>query len=155
MTYQVNEEYRERVPTATVRVRTTMERIPDDLGRIYQQVFSCLNESGAAPGGAPFARYHEMTETDIDMEAGVPVSPDVTGNEDVSASELPGGPVAVVWYEGPYGEEMGAAYAAIEQWMSEHQRTPAGGPWEVYWTDPDETSPEDYRTEIIWPLREA
>lgn len=156
MTYQVTEEERERVPAITVRVRTTMARIPEDLGSIYQQVFLYLQQTGTTPAAPPFARYHEMTDVDIDMEAGISISTEAPGNEQVRASELPAGPVASVWYIGPYGEGMAAAYNAIEQWMAENQRTPAGAPWEVYWTDPEEEpDPEKYRTEIVWPLNTA
>jgi effector-binding domain-containing protein len=155
MSYQISEEHREKVPTVSVRVKTTVEKIPDELGRIYHQVFSYLQEIGTNPAGAPFAWYHEMTEDSIDMEAGVAVGAPVSGNEEVNPSELPGGMVAVVWYTGPYGDAMVEAYRAIEQWMNDNNRIPTGGPWEVYWTDPAETPPEEYRTEIVWPMAET
>jgi effector-binding domain-containing protein len=155
MSYQVSEEQRERLPAITVRVSTTMEQIPDELGRIFPQVFSYIQESGAAPVGAPFARYHDMTEEGIDIEVGIPTSDELPGNEHVSPSELPGGPAAVVMYVGPYGDAMAEAYSAIEAWMQENGRVPAGGPWENYLTDPGETPPEEYRTEIVWPVRSA
>ncbi len=151
----VTEKMNGEQPTVTVRVKTTMSTISDDIGRIYHQVFSYLQEAGVEPVGVPFAWYHEMTEDEIDMEAGVAVGNPLEGNDQVKPSRLPGGPVAVVWYTGPYGDEMVPAYTAIEEWIQENGYEPAGGPWEYYWTDPAETAPEDYRTEIVWPIRKA
>jgi effector-binding domain-containing protein len=151
--YQVMEESRAETPTITVRVKTTMSTISDDIGRIYHQIFSYLEKVGAQPAGPPFARYHEMTDQGIDMEAGVPLANPLPGNEEVSSSTLPGGTMTVVWYIGPYGESMGSAYGAIERWMHDNGYVPAGGPWENYVTDPEETAPEDYRTEIVWPVQ--
>lgn len=151
--YNVTEELRDELPTATVRVMTTMNSIPDDLGRIYHQVFRYLAGTDIRPTGAPFAWYHRMSEDEIDMEAGVPVDKPIDGDDQVKPSSLPGGSVAVVWYSGPYGDEMAPAYEAIEQWISNNGFESVDGPWEVYWTDPAETSPEDYRTEIVWPIR--
>jgi effector-binding domain-containing protein len=153
--YEVTEEIREEMPTITVRVTTTMNMISDDIGRIYHQIFAYLEDAGVQPAGAPFARYHKMSAEEIDMEAGVPLGNPLPGNDQVNPSILPGGPVAVVWYTGPYGEEMAGAYGAIEQWMNDNDRIPTGGPWEVYWTDPAETPSEEYRTEIIWPMTET
>jgi effector-binding domain-containing protein len=151
--YEVTEEMRDELPTGTVRVKTTLNTISDDIGRIYHQVFSYLDDAGAQPAGGPFAWYHDMSGDEIDMEAGVPVGAPMAGNEQVKPSTLPGGPVAVVWYTGPYGDQMVPAYEAIEQWMNNNGFETAGGPWEFYWTDPAETAPEDYRTEIVWPIR--
>lgn len=153
--YEVTEEVREESPTITIRVTTTMNSISEDIGRIYGQIYSYLEHAGAQPAGVPFARYHEMSEHEIDLEAGVPVEESMPGNDQVKPSTLPGGPVAVVWYTGPYGEGMGLAYEAISQWIDANSYEPVAGPWEVYWTDPNETAPEDYRTEIVWPIRKS
>lgn len=153
--YEVTEEVRQELPTITMRVKTTVNSVSEDLGRIYGQIFSYLQETGTQPAGVPFAWYHDMSENEIDLEAGVPVAQPMSGNDQVKPSTLPGGPVAVVWYIGPYGEGMGAAHETISQWMGPNGYEPGAGPWEVYWTDPEETLPEDYKTEIVWPIRKS
>jgi effector-binding domain-containing protein len=151
--YEVSKEERDERPTLTMRVGTSMDKISEDIGRIYQQVTGYLEEAGVEPVMPPFAWYHHMSEGTIDMEAGVGTTSEYPGNAHVKPSRLPGGSVAVVWYIGPYGPGMGQAYKAVEDWMAAEGYEPAAGPWENYWTDPEETAPEENRTEIVWPIR--
>jgi effector-binding domain-containing protein len=42
---------------------------------------------------------------------------------------------------------------ALEAWIAEQGRRPAGAPWEVYWSDPrEEPDSARWRTEIVWPI---
>jgi AraC family transcriptional regulator len=68
---------------------------------------------------------------------------------------LPGGLVATTIHAGSY-DGLHQAYAAIESWMNANGFKGAGDPWEAYITDPgDYPNPEDWRTEVFWPVRDA
>lgn len=76
----------------------------------------------------------------------------MAGEDRGSAGTLPGGEVAATWHAGPY-DTLAAAYGALEAWMEEQDRKPAGAPWEVYRTDPGETpDPAAWKTEVLWPI---
>jgi effector-binding domain-containing protein len=54
-------------------------------------------------------------------------------------------------HTGPY-EKLIGAHAAMQQWI-EAQGFVAQGSWESYVTDPvDYPDPDDWKTEIFWPL---
>ena len=54
-------------------------------------------------------------------------------------------------HRGPY-ERLPAAYEALAAGMKEEGIEPLAEPREVYLTNPEETSPEKYETEVLWPV---
>jgi effector-binding domain-containing protein len=136
----------------SIRVITTPAEIGQTLGQILGEVWTHLQGQGVQPAGPPFARYYAYRAGHVDMDAGLPVSSPVAGAGRISASELPGGKVAVAWHIGPY-ETLRETYAALESWVQEQKQEAAGAPWEVYWTDPgEEPDSSKWRTEVICPL---
>jgi hypothetical protein len=53
---------------------------------------------------------------------------------------------------GPY-HELSDTHEALIEWLADRGLVAAGGPWEVYWTDPGlERDPAKWRTEIFHPV---
>ncbi|MBM3939697.1 MAG: GyrI-like domain-containing protein, partial [SAR202 cluster bacterium] len=149
-TYDIKEEERPSTPTATVRVLATLDRIPQEMGRIFSEVYGYLASIGVAPVGAPFACYHSMSGRTVGMEVGTAVAKAVPEHGRGRAGQLPDGTVAVTWHIGPY-EALRNAYEAIEAWMKACGRAPGGPPCEFYFTDPrQEPDPSKWRTEVVW-----
>jgi effector-binding domain-containing protein len=95
-----------------------------------------------------------MGDGQFDVETGVPVAKTIDGNATVQPSELPGGTVATTVHIGPY-DGLGAAHEALQAWAREHDKTPAGGPWESYVTGPGrESDPSKYKTILYLPLED-
>jgi effector-binding domain-containing protein len=116
-------------------------------------VAEVLSRKGTSRAGPPFARYKRVGEAEFAVEAGFPVQASISGMDEVRASSLPGGTVAVTMHTGPH-DEMEAAYEAIYAWIDSQGGTPSGDPWEVGLTDPAEhPDPSDWQTEIVVPYR--
>jgi effector-binding domain-containing protein len=142
---------RKELPAATIRVKCKPEELQQQLAIILPEVMGYLNREGLTPAGVPFARYHSFA-TEIDLEAGIPVTTKIKGNERVKASSLPGGEVVAGMHIGPY-HELTRTHEALMKWMAEKKLEAAGGPWEIYWTDPGlERDPAKWRTEIVQPI---
>lgn len=144
-------------PVLSTRFKTSMGSIGEELGKAFEAVFAALDKTGTHPSGPPFAVYHDLEhkEDDIDVEAGVPVAAEVEGDGDVKGGTLPSGTFASTMHAGPY-EEIGAAYGAIMQWVSENGYRPAGPCREVYLVGPRQAEdPDRYRTEIVCPIEKA
>jgi AraC family transcriptional regulator len=150
--YDVKVERRDAQPAMVIRAASSIERIGEDLGRIFPAVFQHVTENGGEVTGPPFARYLSMDEGQIELEAGISVARHIAIRDDIEQSELPGGEMAVTWHVGPF-ETISSAYSTLEQWMEANGKSMAGAPWEVYWTDPgEEPDPANYRTEVVWPV---
>lgn len=106
--------------------------------------------------GAPFAIYYNepFKPDDIDVEMGLPIAGNATVDPSVRVHrrELPGGPVAFTFHQGPY-ETIGAAYTALYEWVKLHGHKTLGPPREIYLVGPGhDRNPSEYRTEIDIPI---
>ncbi|HKB17034.1 MAG TPA: GyrI-like domain-containing protein, partial [Planctomycetota bacterium] len=142
---------RKELPTASVRIRCKAEQVHEQLATILPEVMGYLQRERLTPLGAPFARYHAVG-AEVDLEAGIPVSGKVEGSGRIQASTLPGGEVVTGKHVGPY-RELSRTHEALAKWLEKAGRTAAGGPWEVYWTDPGlQRDPSKWQTEIVQPI---
>jgi effector-binding domain-containing protein len=138
--------------TAVVRQRISMQetnRIPGWIGETMEAV----QRAGQQPAGMPFVRMLSMDTDSMEVEVGWPVAAPFSGDGEVLAGSLPGGPAAVASYYGPY-EGIGPAYEEMQAWCKDQGRESSGPPWESYFTDPN-TEPDQskWRTDIHFPLR--
>jgi len=93
---------------------------------------------------------------EIRYDACLSVGPEVTPDEDgIEIKTIPGGEYAVTLHKGPF-EKLGETYAALcGEWAPQSGRIVSDkAGYEVYLTDPDQTPPEDLRTEIRLRLEE-
>jgi effector-binding domain-containing protein len=143
----------EAQPALSLRTQTSPAGIGATIGAGIGEVVAYLAELGTAPVAAPVVVYHAFGPEEIDLEIVVPVVPETPGRGRIVAGEIPGGTVACTRHEGPYEGER-EAYAHLATWMEEHGYQPAGPPRETYLVGPaDSADPDDYRTEIAWPVR--
>lgn len=142
-------------PTAVVRGKARIPEIQAFVGHAFGAVAGVLERAGVGMAGMPFARYRIIDGDEFEVEAGFPVRVPIAPEADVEPSELPAGPAAATWHLGPY-ETLGAAYEALTRWIEAEGATPAGPPWEVYYTDPsDQPDPSSWRTEVFQPYLPA
>ncbi|OUC81616.1 GyrI-like domain-containing protein [Streptosporangium minutum] len=155
-------EVRQRAPQPVVSVRATVPvaELTGAQGESLLALWDHLRRHDVRPAGPPFVRYHTFTETETDLETGIPVADAAVGEGRVAAGELPGGSAAVTWHIGPH-DSLAKAYGRLETWLGEDDREPDGAAWEVYhWIDPTERpdpatwpDPSAWRTELVQPLK--
>jgi effector-binding domain-containing protein len=144
-------------PAIVIRATLRVEELPAFFGSAYGELYAFAARHAAPADGPPFARYPGITSAaigpEVSVEAGITLPRAIGGEGRIEAAELPGGECAVTEHIGPY-EGMEPAYKALEGWMHENGRTAAGGPWEVYHSDPaHEPDSQRWRTELFWPLK--
>ena len=138
---------------ASIRTVTTMDRIGEPMGPLFEEVFRYLQEQGHEPAGMPFALYYAMDGQTVEFACGIPVSSPIEGSDRVEPGELPAGTVATVTHSGPY-DGLPQTWSALTEWMRTQGLQPAGAPWEVYVTDPRvEHDQSKWRTDIFFPVR--
>ncbi len=153
MDYEIEVRRLSPQPTLMVRGRAALADVPATIGEHLEAVSRRIEELGEEPAGPPYARYHEVGEEEVELEAGFPVSRALEGAGPVEPSELPGGEAAATEHWGSY-DDLPAAAAALGAWVARHGRKAAGARWEVYWTDPREVDDlSEVGTEVLMPLR--
>ena len=138
-------EERPAQPYVAVRRTVTMSTIPEIADRL-PVVFGWLGAHGIAPAGPPFLRYNVIDMArDLEMEAGIPVPAEVTGDGEVSGGVLPAGRYATAIHHG-HPQGLAAATGDLLAWAAERGLvwdkvgTPQGERWaarlESYLSDP-------------------
>ena len=154
MSYQCEAKEQPTQPTLSIRTRTPVQDLPQELGKAYGAIGQYLGELGEQPVGPPFAAYYNLDMQDLDVEIGFPVSRRLPGKDDIEASQIPGGKVATCIYTGPYSE-MEPAYDALSQWIEDNGYQATGVAYEMYLDDPAQTPPQESKTQILFPLKAA
>ena len=151
---RVNET--EQMTVACLAMRGAYAQIPEGYARLYHWVEAC----GYEPTGMPRAVYltdpAEVPEAEAVWELWAPVQtgPLPSGPDDQGLGVKAVAPrrLATAVHKGPY-DSVGATYGALAGWIAEQGYEIAGPPEEAYLTDPAETPPEEYLTEIAFPVR--
>lgn len=155
MAYEVHLREATPQPAAAIRGRAAWAELGPFVGGALMEVVGVAGDQGIRLAGPGFAIYHhaDSTETEVDLEAGMPVAEPIEAAGRVVGTTIPGGLVAATVHCGRY-EDVGAAYRALGEWVQEHGHETAGPPRETYLVGPEQVQdPGALRTEIAWPIR--
>jgi effector-binding domain-containing protein len=146
--YDVRTSHAESRMLAAVRATTTRQRLGADIVRLLDMVWPVLRAQGVRTGHNVVV-YHGGDGGTLTVGAGVEVFTDFAEHGQVRRMPTPSGDVAATTHYGEYSD-MGAAYAALEQWCTGNGRRPAGVNWEVYGDGDDD--PARLRTDVYFLL---
>jgi len=143
---------RDAQPVASIRMKIKPSEITTTLSTLLPEVHNHLTAVGAKMAGPPFSRYHAWSDTEIDIEAGIPVQAPIEAKGRVVNSTLPAGKTLTVWHIGPY-DQLAKAHEGLRAQREERKLKARGGPWEVYFTDPGMVpDPSKWRTQLFQPV---
>lgn len=138
-------------PAAVVRGRLPMDELPDFFGRAFGAVIETLTAQGVSPSGPPFGFYPSPPGEVVEVQAGFPIAAPLEPTGEVEVIELPGGRAVTTMHVGPY-DALDHTYHELMAWMTSQAVTPATAMWESYLSDPGLEPPDQWRTEIVWPI---
>jgi len=152
-TYTVQEKEVSPVFIATIRNKVNSGEIGEIMGKSYGEIQAFLAKNRAKQSGSPMAITLAWDSLSWDFEAAIPIDKEIKGNDKIVIKKSYEGKTIWVTYTGPY-ESTYQAYTDLDQYMKEKGLTQAGGPWEVYVTDPG-TEPDSTKwvTEIYFPVK--
>ncbi|MGW0230656.1 GyrI-like domain-containing protein [Actinopolymorpha singaporensis] len=150
-------------PYVAITASVPMTRMAATLPPLNAEVFGWLEARGIEPAGAPLWKYNVIDmDGDLDIEVGVPVSEEVTGDDRVRCGVLPAGRYATLRHVG-HPDELVDATGALLRWADSEDLhwdvtdSPAGERWaarlEIYLTDPqDEPDLNRWETDLAFKL---
>lgn len=121
----------------------------NDYGKYLGRLYETIVKEKFTTTGPPMSIYHdeEFNPENYDVEIAVPVK-EVTKE----TRELTGGLCAIATYKGSFSE-ISSVYAKLKEWTEKEAYKISGAPYEVYLTDPAHTLPENYITEVYFPVK--
>ncbi len=140
-----------------LKVASVRDVIPTygDISQLYGELFKYVGRRRARPSGPALSIYYDegYRETDIDVEAAVPVSKDLPDGDRVKVRELPAvEEMACIVHRGSY-DSMGEPYQRLLTWIEDNGYRICGPNREVYIKGPGLlTKPSKYVTELQIPV---
>jgi effector-binding domain-containing protein len=151
--YTVQEKEVSPMTIATIRNKVNMGEIGNILGKSYGEIQAFIAKNGAKMAGAPMAITLAWDSLSWDFEAAIPIDKEIAGNNNIQIKKSYAGKVLFVEYKGAYDKTY-QAYIDLENYKKEKGYVDAGGPWEVYLTDPMvEPDTSKWITEIYFPVK--
>ena len=136
----------------TVRMFSPVAKLPENIGSIYGEVATLIQQKGYGFAGAPFVMYYNMDMDNLDIEAGFPVAGPAEGEGRVKLSRIPGGEKATALHTGPY-DTLEKTYTELSNFVQEKGREPEEFMYEEYLNSPEEVKPEELQTRIYFILK--
>jgi effector-binding domain-containing protein len=152
MDYKCEIVEQEPQPTLSIRTRTSVKELPQELGKAFSAIGQYLGQLDAGPAGAPYAAYFDFNMDDFEVEIGFPVVKPLPEKEQIKNTEIPGGKLARCLYTGPYNK-IEPAYTALTEFVEENGYEATGVAYEFYLNGPGEVAPEELLTQIVFPLK--
>ena len=155
MTYEFSTRKVPSMDILFIRDEINSDAVPAFLGAAFPELYGQVGRQGIAAAGPPFVVYHAFGPDRIDAQVCAPVSGPAHAEGRVQAGTIAAATVVRTLHVGRY-EDLGAAYAALAEWVSDHGLAPAGPIRERYLTGVgDDLPPEAYRTELDQPVEPA
>lgn len=139
-------------PVLLIREREPLEKMSEVIPAAYAELESYLGELGIEPTGPPITVCpYADDEGMVAIQNSFPVEDGAPGRGRIEAVTLPSCTVVAFEHRGHY-KELDRSYRALTALLEQEHLELAGEPREIYWTAPDELPPEEWLTEIQFPI---
>jgi effector-binding domain-containing protein len=139
-------------PVLMIRERAPLEKLSEVIPEAFQEIEDYLHERGLEPVGPPTTICPYADEEGmVDIENAWTVDGSVPGRGRIHAAMLPACTVLAYEHRGHY-KELDRSYRALEALVEQEGLSKTGEPREIYWTNPKELRPEEWVTEIQFPI---
>ena len=129
--------------------------IKDKMEKNFTALEKFILENEIEDYGNPFTVWNSWDEENMtaSFDCGISVRQMIEGTDDIKLKETPEMKVVGGIHYGPY-DQSEYMYLAIEEYVKKNNLEVAGGPIELYVTDPSqEPDPAKWETAILWPVK--
>lgn len=136
----------------SVRDTASTETVTYKLALMYKNISHFLKSKNLSPVGNPMAVFHNYSNRNFDIEAGLPVHSVIAVPEGMQCSEKAVQRTVMISYIGSY-KMISSAYEAIQSYINDNGLQMNGPVWEEYITNPTiEADPNKQQTNIYYPV---
>jgi hypothetical protein len=143
-------------PFAYFTLTAQMSEMSEAMGAGFERLSAAFAKAKAEMAGMPLCHYTDYDEQSVTFELGFPARPDqveALRAAGLSIGETPSGRSMKAIHIGPY-DTIVETYNKMTEALKEQGLEGTKDMWEAYFSPP-ETPPEQIKTEVIWPVREA
>ncbi|MDD4730245.1 MAG: GyrI-like domain-containing protein, partial [Dysgonamonadaceae bacterium] len=100
MSYLLQIVETEEQPVLSVKTTTSVNNMPNVVGRIYSQIVNYIIEKGEEPIGPAFIAYYNMDMENLIVEIGFPITRKIEVKDDIVQRYIPAGRKATGCHKG-------------------------------------------------------
>lgn len=152
MSYLLQIVETEEQPVLSVKTTTSVNNMPNVVGRIYSQIVNYIIEKGEEPIGPAFIAYYNMDMENLIVEIGFPITRKIEGKDDIVLRYIPAGRKATGFHKGSYSE-IGPLYEQLTRLIVEKGYEPTGVVYEYYYNSPNEIPESELLTKVEFLLK--
>lgn len=152
MSYLLQIVETEEQPVLSVKTTTSVNNMPNVVGRIYSQIVNYIIEKGEEPIGPAFIAYYNMDMENLIVEIGFPITRKIEGKDDIVLRYIPAGRKATGFHKGSYGE-IGPLYEQLTMLIDEKGYESTGVVYEYYYNSPNEIPESELLTKVEFLLK--
>lgn len=139
-------------PVLMIREREPLEKMSEVIPAAYAELEGYMRELGIEPTGPPITVCpYADDEGMVAIQNSFPVEASVPGRGRIERVTLPACTVLALEHRGHYNE-LDRSYRALTAFVEQEGLETAGEPREIYWTGPEDLPPEEWLTEIQFPI---
>jgi DNA-binding transcriptional MerR regulator len=137
----------------STRVRTTLRGLPVVFAAAVGRLDRILRDAVGRRTGPTTVLHHgeEYDPKAVDVEIVVPIEGQVLPSRGIEVRTIEATLAAVTMHVGPY-DSLDEGYRSVAVWVCENGYQLGNDPRETYLFGPDQAGPEQFRTEVSWPL---
>ncbi|GEM_PF-132700 len=121
-------------PVLYIRHQTNMMEFPQLIGKYFQEIGAYIEDIGGEMTDTPyvaFLDFRTMTDQNMHVEIGIPVSSEIPGKGNIKSKILPKTKIVFAYFRGDYSE-MIPFYDDILKWVKERGMEIIGDTYEYY-----------------------
>ena len=130
------------------------------MGEAFSKLFGWIAERGYTPAGPPLGRFFnapgqvpdEELLWEVQCPIGGEVAPSGPDDQGLGVKRVEGAEVAATIHKGPF-DQVGPTYGALAGWIMENGYEMVGPAEEVYLSGPGKAIPEEFLTEVRFPVQ--
>lgn len=151
--YEISDEELPGQIIISVRDTASPETISPKLAMMYKKISLFLKSKNLSPSGNPLAVFHNYSNRNFDIEAGLPVPSMIPIPEGLNCSAKAAQRAIMIKYFGSY-KRISSAYAALQTYLNNNDLEMSGPGWEEYITNPTlEADLNKRQTNIYYPIK--
>lgn len=140
-------------PVLSVRTRTSVQNLPEELGKGYQAIAQYASVRSIVLDGPAFAAYYNMDMEDLDVELGFQVQHIAQGHGHIEAGVIPAGRYVTCKHVGSYSQ-LTSVYSAMNAWVDGAGVKVDNIAYEFYYNSPTEVPENQLVTRVMFRIKE-
>ena len=139
----------ESFPFISIRRQIPYDSLSETMSVLYDRLLAAAVDMKVDVTGSPYAIYHSVGEERVDVECGLPVAFEVSGQDSIAGGVFDEKECVMLEFEGDFSR-LEEGHGFLQDWIRHRGFELAGPPMEIY--ESNSTDSSAWHTRICYPV---